>query len=72
MNIAVCVKPVPDPGHYNRITINPETKLLDRKGIPVIINPVDKNAIEAALQLKEQFGKSCPGQHGSAGYRGNT
>jgi electron transfer flavoprotein beta subunit len=56
MNIAVCVKPVPDPGHYNRITINPETKLLDRKGIPVIINPVDKNAIEAALQLKEQFG----------------
>ncbi len=56
MNIAVCVKPVPDPGHYNRITINPQTKLLDRKGIPVIINPVDKNAIEAALQLKEQFG----------------
>jgi len=56
MNIAVCVKPVPDPGHYNRININPETKLLDRKGIPVIINPVDKNAIEAALQLKEQCG----------------
>jgi electron transfer flavoprotein beta subunit len=50
------MKPVPDPGHYHRITINPATKLLERKGIPTIINPVDKNAIEAALQLKEQLG----------------
>jgi len=56
MNIAVCVKPVPAPKHYDKININPETKLLERKGIPMIINPVDKNAIEAALQLKEQFG----------------
>lgn len=56
MNIAICVKPVPDPNYYNKITINPETKLLERKGIPMIINPVDKNAIEAALQLKEQYG----------------
>ncbi|MDD4238333.1 MAG: electron transfer flavoprotein subunit beta/FixA family protein [Desulfotomaculaceae bacterium] len=56
MNIAVCVKPVPEPRHYDKIIINPATKLLERKGIPMIINPVDKNAIEAALQLKEQFG----------------
>lgn len=56
MNIAVCVKPVPDPGSYNKITINPETKLLERKGIPMVINPVDKNAVEAALQIKEQHG----------------
>ncbi|TEB04419.1 Acryloyl-CoA reductase electron transfer subunit gamma [Pelotomaculum schinkii] len=56
MNIAVCIKPVPDPGHYHRITIDPATKLLERKGIPTIINPVDKNAVEAALQLKEQLG----------------
>jgi electron transfer flavoprotein beta subunit len=56
MNIAVCVKPVPDPKHYDKITIDPETKLLKRQGVPMVINPADKNAIEAALQLKEQFG----------------
>ncbi len=55
MKIAVCIKPVPDPKHYDKITINSETKLLERQGIPMIINPVDKNAIEAALQLKEQL-----------------
>lgn len=56
MNIAVCVKPVPDPKHYGKITIDPVTKLLKRQGVPTVINPADKNAIEAALQLKEQFG----------------
>ena len=56
MNVAVCVKPVPDPKHYDKITIDPETKLLKRQGAPMVINPVDKNAIEAALQLKERFG----------------
>lgn len=56
MNIAVCVKPVPDPKHYGKITIDPVTKLLKRQGVPAVINPADKNAIEAALQLKEQFG----------------
>jgi len=56
MNIAVCVKPVPDPNHNSKITINPTTKLLERQGIPSVINPADKNAIEAALQLKKQLG----------------
>lgn len=56
MNTAVCIKPVPEPKHYEKIAINPATKLLERQGIPMIINPVDKNAIEAALQLKEKFG----------------
>ncbi len=56
MNIVVCVKPVPDPKHYDRITIDPQTKLLQRQGIPMVINPADKNAIEEALKLKERFG----------------
>lgn len=56
MNIAVCMKPVPEPRHYDKIIINPGTKLLERKGIPVIVNPVDKNAIEAALLIKERLG----------------
>jgi len=56
LNIAVCVKPVPDPDQYNNITIDPVKKTLVRSGIPTIINLSDKNAIEAALKLKEKFG----------------
>jgi electron transfer flavoprotein beta subunit len=56
MNIGVLVKPVPDPEQYNTITIDPVTKRLNRAGVPSIINPADKSAVEAALQLKEQFG----------------
>ncbi|MBZ4652987.1 MAG: electron transfer flavoprotein beta subunit/FixA family protein [Peptococcaceae bacterium] len=55
-NIAVCIKPVPDPSHYDKITIHPVNKTITREGIPTIINPVDKNAIEAALQVKEKWG----------------
>ena len=56
LNIAACIKPVPDPKNYDKVTIDPVSKTIVRAGIPTIINPVDKNAIEAALKLKEQFG----------------
>lgn len=56
LNIVVCIKPVPDPEHYDQVTIDPETKRIVREGIPTVINPVDKNAIEAALQIKKNFG----------------
>lgn len=56
LKIAVCIKPVPDPDHYDKITIHPVKKTITREGIPTIINPVDKNALEAALQIKEQVG----------------
>lgn len=56
LNIAVCIKPVPDPEYYDKITIDVKTKTITRAGIPAIINPVDKNALEAALQVKAQFG----------------
>lgn len=56
LNIAVCIKPVPDPDHYDKITIDPVRKTITRAGIPTIINPVDKNAVEAALQLREKHG----------------
>ncbi|HVI42344.1 MAG TPA: electron transfer flavoprotein subunit beta/FixA family protein [Anaerovoracaceae bacterium] len=52
----VCIKPVPDPKYYDRITINPVTKTITREGIPSIINPADKHALEAALQIKERYG----------------
>lgn len=53
MNIIVCVKQVPNT---NEVKINKETGTLIREGVESIINPDDKNAIEAALVLKEQVG----------------
>lgn len=56
LNIAVCVKPVPDPNNYDKIQIHPEKKTLMRQGIPTILNPIDKNAVEEALRITERFG----------------
>ena len=53
MNIIVCIKQVPD---VTEVSWDPETGSLIRKGIPSIINPNDKNAIEAGLQLREMNG----------------
>jgi len=56
LRIVVCIKPVPDPQYYDKVSIDPKTKRITREGIPTIINPVDKNGIEAALQLKKIYG----------------
>lgn len=53
MKIVVCIKQVPDTAE---VRINPETNTLIREGVPSIINPYDLNALEAALQIKEQNG----------------
>jgi electron transfer flavoprotein alpha/beta subunit len=50
MNIIVTVKQVPKT---NEVRINPKTGTLLREGVPSIINPEDKNAIEEALRIKE-------------------
>ncbi len=56
MNILVCVKPVPDPEKYDLLKIDPVSKRLVREGIPAVVNPADKNALEFALQLKAKLG----------------
>ena len=56
MRIIVCLKPVPDPKYWSRLRLDSKTKTLIRDGIPSIINPLDKNALEAALQLQEKEG----------------
>jgi len=56
LKIAVCVKSVPDPGHYDKIKIDPVTKSLVRGGIPSVINEADKHALELAFTLKERHG----------------
>ncbi|MEM2941335.1 MAG: electron transfer flavoprotein subunit beta/FixA family protein [Thermoproteota archaeon] len=52
MNIIVLVKQVPDPREYVRVR---EDGTLDRERARAVINECDKNALEAALQLKEKF-----------------
>ncbi|AYE34651.1 electron transfer flavoprotein subunit beta/FixA family protein [Clostridium septicum] len=53
MNIVVCLKQVPDT---TAVKIDPKTGTLIRDGVPSIINPEDKHALEAALRIKETSG----------------
>ena len=53
MNIVVCIKQVPDTAV---VKIDPKTGTLIRDGVPSIMNPEDKHALEGALQLKETNG----------------
>ena len=50
MRIVVCVKQVPNT---NEIKINPETGTLIRDGVESILNHDDANALEQALQIKD-------------------
>lgn len=54
--VIVCVKPVPDPQTWDRLRLDPVTKTLIREGIPNVINPLDKHALEAALEIKDARG----------------
>ena len=53
MNIVVCLKQVPDT---TAVKIDPKTGTLIREGVPSIINPEDKHALEEALVLKDNYG----------------
>lgn len=53
MNIIVCIKQVPDTA---TVKFNPETNTLLREGVENIMNPFDKQALEAALCLKDKEG----------------
>ncbi len=53
MRIIVTIKQVPDT---NEVKLDKRTGTLIREGVPSIINPEDKNALEEALKLKESMG----------------
>ena len=53
LKILVCVKQVPD---VDQMRMDPETGNLIRAGVPAILNPLDGNALAAALSVKEQYG----------------
>lgn len=52
MKVIVCIKQVPD---VNEVRIDPIDGTLIREGVPSIINPDDKNAIEEAVRIKESM-----------------
>ncbi len=54
--IIVCVKPVPDPKHWHEVSMDPVSMTLKREGIPNILNPLDKHALEAALSIRDRQG----------------
>ncbi len=53
MNTIVCIKQVPET---TEIGWNPSTGTLIREGVPGVLNPSDKHALEAALRLRERYG----------------
>ena len=53
MKIVVLIKQVPDT---NEVRLDPRTGTLIREGVPSIINPEDRNALEEALKLKDSGG----------------
>ena len=56
LDIVVCIKPVPDPKHWNKLSLDPETMLLKRGVIPAVINPLDRHAIEQAASIRAEAG----------------
>ncbi len=55
MDTVVCIKQVPHPDHFSRITLDPATGAIRRDGLPLVINQLDRHAVEAALQLRDRF-----------------
>lgn len=53
LKILVCVKQVPD---VDQMKMDPATGTLVRTGVPAILNPLDANALSAAVSVKEQWG----------------
>ncbi|MBT3288391.1 MAG: electron transfer flavoprotein subunit beta/FixA family protein [Victivallales bacterium] len=53
MNIAVCLKQVPDTAD---LKLDPVHNTLIREGVDSVLNPLDEFPLEAALRLREQAG----------------
>ena len=57
MNIVVCIKQVPGPDALSKARVDSKTKTLLRYEVAsLIINPLDENAIEEGLCLRERHG----------------
>ena len=59
MNLAVCLKRVPDT--TTKLKIGSDGKSIDPQGVEWAISPYDELAIELALRLKEKAGGEVVG-----------
>lgn len=55
LEILVCIKQVPHPDHFSEIRLDVDSGRIVREGIPAVINPLDRNALEEGLSVKERF-----------------
>ncbi|MDD5127119.1 MAG: electron transfer flavoprotein subunit beta/FixA family protein [Dehalococcoidales bacterium] len=54
-DIAVCIKQVPHPDCLAKLSLDAARGTVNREGVPAVINPVDRNAVEASLRLREKL-----------------
>lgn len=54
-DIVVCMKQVPHPDYLGKISLDPTRGTINREGMPAVINPGDRNALEEALRIRERF-----------------
>ena len=55
LEILVCIKQVPHPDHFSEIQVDVGKGRVIADDIPVIMNPLDRHALEEALRNKERF-----------------
>ena len=55
LKIAVCIKQISDPEYFSQITLDPVTGSIQRDKVPAILNPLDENALEEGLRIKEKY-----------------
>lgn len=55
-DIVVCIKQVPHPDYLGKLSLEPGRGTVQREGVPAVINPLDRNAVEEALRLREKLG----------------
>ncbi len=55
LDIIVCVKQVPHPDYLGKISLDPTSGTINREGVPAVINPGDRHALEEALRIREKF-----------------
>jgi|TARA_B100000315_G_scaffold260783_1_gene325178 electron transfer flavoprotein beta subunit len=55
VKIIVCAKQIPNPEvPSSLVKVDTELRRITTSGVPPVINPFDKNALEAALQIKQR------------------
>ncbi len=55
LKIAVCIKQISDPEYFSQITLDPVTGSIQRDKVPAILNPLDENALEEGIRIKEKY-----------------